>query len=270
MSTQPESIEFEFGFGCDVGRKRKAEPNQDAVEVVLPSAGEKWHPPLLIVADGLGRYFGGSIASQLVVKAFKEEFKRAHHPTNYLQLMEHCLHVAHEAVRAHGVEDSKLGLMGSTVVAVTLMGKQLYLLNVGDSRAYIIHDKMMRQISEDQTWVEAQVRAGILTKEEARSHPNRNRLTMAITAKRTEIKSYMVAEQLAPNDIVLLCSDGLWGVIPETFIWAAAKELSPQVAANKLIALANNSQGPDNISVIIASPKGAHQKSSLSAGETNP
>lgn len=270
MSTHLESIEFEFGFACDVGRKRKAEPNQDTVEVVLPRAGEKWHPPLLIVADGLGRYYGGSIASQLVVKTFKEEFKQAVHPTNYIQLMEHCLHLAHAAVRARGSEDPKLGLMGSTIVAVTFMQQQLYLMNVGDSRAYIVHDKSMCQISEDQTWVEAQVRAGILTKEEARSHPNRNRLTMAITAKRTEVKSYSTEMRLLATDIILLCSDGLWGVVPETLIWAAARELAPQVAASKLIALANNSQGPDNISVIIAKPKGAYQVPSIPDGETNP
>jgi serine/threonine protein phosphatase PrpC len=126
------------------------------------------------------------------------------------------------------------------------------LLNIGDSRAYIIRSRKTLQISQDQSWAAAQVRAGVLTEQEARAHPNRNRLTMAITAKRSEIKSYATRLELEPQDIVLLCSDGLWGVVPETLIQAAAIELPPQAAADKLVALANQSKGPDNISVIIA------------------
>ena len=252
MATVQERNQFQFGFACDVGRRRRSEPNQDAVEVVLPDADERWHPPLLLVADGLGRYAGGSLASQLVLKIFKQEFKEAQHPTDYLALMERCARAAHQAIRAQGAQDPKLALMGSTIVAVTLAAERLELLNIGDSRAYIIRSRKTLQISQDQSWAAAQVRAGVLTEQKARAHPNRNRLTMAITAKRSEIKSYATQLELEPQDIVLLCSDGLWGVVPETLIQAAAIELPPQAAADKLVALANQSKGPDNISVIIA------------------
>lgn len=252
MATQQEKTHFDFGFACDVGRKRRREPNQDTVAVVLPNPGERWHPPLLLVADGLGKYWGGSLASQLVVNTFKQEFKQAEHPTDYLPLMEKCVQAAHQEVRAQGARDPKLAFMGSTIVAVTLEEQRLYLLNVGDSRAYIMRGRKILQISQDQSWVAAQVRAGVLTKQEGSTHPDRNRLTMAITAKRSEIKSYTAEERLEPQDIVLLCSDGLWGVVPETLIHAAATELPPQVAADKLVALANQSKGPDNIAVIIA------------------
>jgi len=270
MDSQQEITQFEFGFACDIGRKRKGEPNQDTVEVVLPAATENWHPPLLLVADGLGRYFGGAIASQLVVKIFKQEYKQAQHPTDYLSLMEKCARAAHEAIRAQGAKDSKLALMGSTLVAVILETHRLFLLNIGDSRAYILRNKKIIQVSQDQSWVAAQVKAGVLTEQEARAHPNRNRLLMAITAKRTEIKSYISEERLEPNDIILLCSDGLWGVVPETLIRAAAVELAPQVAADKLVTLANNSKGPDNISVIIARPSNLNRKvNSMSLEDTN-
>lgn len=126
MDTEPEQPQFEFGFACDVGRKRRREPNQDAVEVMLPNATDHWHSPLLIVADGLGKYFGGSLASQLVVKTFKQEFKQARHPTNYLPLMEKCVQAAHQAIRAQGAKDAKLALMGSTIVAVTLEAQRLF------------------------------------------------------------------------------------------------------------------------------------------------
>jgi len=252
MSASQEQTHFVFGSASDIGRKRKGEPNQDTIGVIIPTSGEKWHPPLLVVADGMGRYFGGSIASQMTVDVFAQEFKKAEHPTNYPELMERCVLVAHQAIRAEGLKDPKLALMGSTIIAVVLDEHKLYLLSVGDSRAYVLRDKKMRQISEDQSWVAAQVRAGVLTDEEARSHPNRNKLTMAITAKRTEISTYSSEEILKPNDVIILCSDGLWGVVPETLIQSAAYELAPQAAADKLIRLANSSKGPDNISVIIA------------------
>ena len=252
MATGQEATQFDFGFACDPGQRRRREPNQDAVEVVLPGAGERWHPPLLLVADGLGKYAGGSLASQLVIKIFKQAFKQAPHPTDYLPLMQSCVRAAHQEIRAQGARDPGLALMGSTIVAVTLEAGRLYLLNIGDSRAYLLRGRNTLQISQDQSWVAAQVRAGVLTEQEARAHPDRSRLTMAITAKRSEIKCYTAAERLEPDDILLLCSDGLWSVVPETLIHAAALELPPQVAADKLVALANQSRGPDNISVIVA------------------
>ena len=263
MDTDSERIRFEFGFACDIGRKRKGEPNQDAVEVVLPNANEPWHPPLLLVADGLGRYYGGTLASQTVVNVFKRIFKESQHPTEYPALMERCVQAAHQEVRLQGAKDVKLALMGSTIVAAVLDEQRLFVLNVGDSRAYILGDGKVRQVSQDQSWAAAQVQAGILTEAEARAHPNRNRLTMAITAKRTKIESYSAEEKLEPHDVVLLCSDGLWGVVPESLIRAAATELAPQVAADKLVALANNSEGPDNISVIIASRTGSARKANI-------
>jgi len=252
MDTDPEQVQFEFGFACDIGRKRKGEPNQDTVAVVLPNANELWHPPLLLVADGLGRYRGGALASQTVVNTFTQVFKQSKHPTEYSALMERCVQAAHQEVRALGVKDANLGLMGSTIAAATLMAEHLFVLNVGDSRVYHLDDEKTRQVSQDHSWVAVQIRAGVLTEAEARKDPNRNRLTMAITAKRTKIEPYSGDEILKPHDIVLLCSDGLWGVVPETLIRAAAMELPPQIAADKLIQLANSSMGPDNISVVIA------------------
>jgi protein phosphatase len=138
------------------------------------------------------------------------------------------------------------------VVAVILETPAVHVLNVGDSRAYILRGNELLQISQDQSWVSAQVRAGILTPQEALHHPRRNRLEMAITAHRKEIKPYQFTTVMEQEDILLLCSDGLWGVVPDSLIWAAASELTPQAAADKLIAMANQSNSPDNVSVIVA------------------
>ncbi len=252
MDSPLQKVLYEFGHACDVGRKRRGDPNQDFVDLILPDPSHDLFPPCLVVADGLGGHLGGSTASRLVARIFREEFKRSSHPTNYLQLLELCAGKAHQAVRELASQDANLFNMGSTVVAIVLEEEKIFLLNVGDSRAYILREEHIFQISQDQSWVAAQVRNGLLTPEEAVHHPQRSRLDMAISAKRKEIVPYTAEQKLELNDILVLCSDGLWGVIPESLIWATASELSPQEAADKLIALANNSQGPDNISIIIA------------------
>lgn len=271
MSIPQQQRNYEFGYACDVGHKRRGEPNQDAVEVILSDRVPGSPPPLLIVADGVGGHRGGSIASQLVTQVFKQEFLGSRHPTNYSQLLDMCARKAHAAVRELGSQDTNLSAMGSTVVAVVLEETSLSLLNVGDSRAYILRGGEILQISQDQSWVSVLVRQGVLTPEEALKHPERSRLNMAISAKRTEIEPYVSNEPLEPDDIVVLCSDGLWGVIPESLIWATARELQPQAAADKLITLANNSRGPDNISVIIARSFNPDKKAvDVSVDETDP
>ena len=252
MSIKAEQAQFEFGFACDIGRKRKGKPNQDAVAVVLPDSNESWHPPLLLVADGLGRYAGGELASQTVVNTFTDEFKHSQHPTEYPVLLERCVQAAHQRVRELGMKDENLSLMGSTIAAVVLEADRLFVLNVGDSRVYLLGEETIRQVSRDHSWTAAQVQAGVLTEAEARVHPDRNRLTMSITAKRTKVEFHLAEEKMDSRKIILLCSDGLWGVVPETLIRAAAVELPPQTAADKLVTMANASKGPDNISVVIA------------------
>jgi len=251
LGKKNDALEWEFGSACDVGRKRSGKPNQDALVIVPPDEASQ-RPPLLVVADGLGGYRGGATASQIVIQLFQQQYLAFKHPADYERLLALCAQKAHMAIRVHGAQDRELNDMGSTVVAVVLEGKRLHLLNVGDSRAYLLRGKQITQISQDQSWVADQVRAGRLTPQAALRHPKRNQLSMAITAKRPEIKPYITDVPLKKEDILVLCSDGLWGTVPETLIWAAASELSPQQAAEKLVAQANSSQGPDNISVIIA------------------
>lgn len=271
MDNPRQKVLYVFGHACDVGRKRRGEPNQDFVDLILPDPSNDLLPPCLVVADGLGGHLGGSTASRLVARIFREEFQQSPHPTDYLQLLKLCAGKAHQAVRELASQDANLFNMGSTVVAVVLDEEKIFLLNVGDSRAYILRGEHIFQISQDQSWVAALVRNGLLSAEEAAHHPQRSRLDMAISAKRKEIVPYAAEKKLEPNDIVVLCSDGLWGVIPESLIWATASELPPQEAADKLVALANNSQGPDNISVIIVRQANTDRKAVVfSIEDTDP
>lgn len=241
--------DFLIGSACDVGKKRKA--NQDALTVLLPEDGILV-PPLLVVADGMGGHRGGEIASQLVVEVFRDVYTKLQPPLDAPQALQMCIQRSHEAIRARGASDQTLKSMGSAVVAVFLSSDRMDSINVGDSRAYLLRGEQVIQISADQSWVMDQARAGHLTLEQARRHRKRNQLSMSLSAIRPTITPILKTETFERDDILLLCSDGLWGVVPEAFIWAASNEFEPQEAAEKLVTLANQSGGRDNISVIIA------------------
>lgn len=263
----PSSIlcgDFLIGSACDVGRKRKV--NQDALAVLLPEAGLLL-PPLLVVADGMGGHLGGETASRLVIEAFREVYLQLQPPLDAAQALRVCVEQAHQAIRAGAAKDASLKGMGSTVVAAFLQNERVDMLNVGDSRAYLLRGQQIQQISTDQSWVMDQVRMGNLTLEQARHHKKRNRISMSLSANRPSITPILREETFEPDDMLLLCSDGLWGVVPDSILWAVANEFDPQEAAEKLVALANQSGGPDNISVIIAMRKD-RQKVRIAGDET--
>jgi protein phosphatase len=142
--------------------------------------------------------------------------------------------------------------MGSTAVLAVLDKERLVVANVGDSRAYLLHGREMNQVSFDHSVVGDELRKGLISFLQALRHPRRNRLTQSISARRTSIDPYVAEYALDPNDTVLLCTDGLWGVVTEAVTQAVALEMPPQQAAEKLVALANTSQAPDNVSVVVA------------------
>lgn len=240
----------------DPGRKRRDEPNQDRVHVI-PADPQRDLPPLLVVADGMGGHVGGALASQKVVDAITQLYQQAAPNTDYSSLLKECLQAAYQALNEQAQSDSSLMSMGSTVVLAVLEIDRVHVANVGDSRAYLLHGQEMTQLSYDHSVVADLVRAGQITPVQARSHPKRNRLTQSLSPKRKEYKSYINTSPFGEDDTLLLCTDGLWGVVPESIIQAITLELLPQEAAAKLIGLAKNSGGPDNISVIIARRKGA-------------
>jgi PPM family protein phosphatase len=240
----------------DPGRKRRDEPNQDQAYFV-PADPQRNLPPLLVVADGMGGHVGGAIASKKVVEAITQLYQQAAPSTDYPSVLKGCLQAAHQALCDQAQTDPSLISMGSTAVLAVLENNRVHIANVGDSRAYLLHGQEMTQISFDHSVVADLVRAGQITPVQARSHPKRNRLTQSLSPKRKEFISYVTTSPLGDDDTLLLCTDGLWGVVPESILQAVALELSPQEAATKLIGLAKNSGGPDNVSVIIARRKGA-------------
>ncbi len=243
---------FEIGKITDTGIKRRDQPNQDAIGVWVPGMLNR-RPPLLVVADGMGGYSGGALASKLVVETILENYQHSDiRRLSYIQILEDSIQNAHLAIIQSAQKDPQLSKMGSTVVAAILEPNVTHFSNIGDSRAYLINEKQVLQISYDHSLVAEMVRIGSLTPEEAQQHPRRNVLTLSLSAQRQEVKPYTASIAIHKGDVILLCTDGLWGVVPETKIQEAVLTLPPQVAAERLVELANENEAPDNISVIIA------------------
>lgn len=242
-------LEYDIGVASDVGIKRRNRPNQDAVGVVLPGIFRR-KAPLFILADGMGGYAGGAIASQTVIKA-TQKYYRKHKSADYEEVLKSAFHFAHKEVTRISGKRSKYTRMGSTIAAGIIHDGHLYFGNVGDSRIYIANPEEIQQVSLDQSIVGEQLRAGEITELEARNHPKRNQLSMSISAKREKIEPYIEKRQLDINDVVVFCSDGAWGAVTDVQIQAIVLELQPQDAAEKIIDTANANLGPDNISLIV-------------------
>lgn len=244
-------LNFMIAGATDRGAKRRDSPNQDQIGGIFPNLVNR-RPPLLVLADGMGGYNGGALASRIVVQTFKRMYLNAHRGATPEQLLKEAVIRAHETIKRYARKDDSLGQMGSTVVAAILTEDKAFVLNVGDSRAYRINDREIIKLTEDDRLVDELVRKGLLTGEEALNSPFRNRLSMSLSAGREKIEFHLSTSSLKDDDVILLCSDGLWGVVDETIIRDIAYHFYPREACKRLIKLANSLGGPDNISVIIA------------------
>jgi protein phosphatase len=243
---------IEIGSALDPGRKRIEGENQDSLRVVQPEDPLSGRPALLVVADGMGGYEGGAIASSLVVQEMLAAFQNVALDGSPFPALKAGVEAAHLALQKRAQQSASLARMGSTVVAAVLAGRKIYLLNVGDSRAYLINPGGIRQISYDHSLVGEQLRLGLIDEDEVRSHPRRNVLSMAISVQREWLDPFTGEYEWQPGDVLVICSDGLWGPVPEPQIQSTVLELPPGQAAQKLVEMANANQGPDNIAVIVA------------------
>ena len=237
------------GQKSDIGRKRVGKPNQDRLgsyEPVSPSCPDF----LYVVCDGMGGYKGGEIASQLAVATIVKTYRELADELSAPQILREAIKRAHEAIRQYHKAGS-LGSMGTTAVVAAIRGERLYVANVGDSRAYILRQGKLRQITEDHSKVSALVRAKVITAEEAKTSKVRNELNRSLSAARTEIEADIFEEDFRDGDALVLCSDGLWGPAGDANIRAIVSKLPPEAAAERLIQIANQAWGPDNISAII-------------------
>jgi protein phosphatase len=228
------------GAATDVGRVRTV--NEDRV---LESA------TLFAVADGMGGHAGGEVAATLAVGALGIAFARS--PT--IDGLVAAIQEANRAVWEHGVDDPALRGMGTTVTAAALVatadGDRLVLANVGDSRSYRFHAGILDQLSVDHSVAEELVARGELTQAEADVHPHRHILTRALgITPQIEVDVWEVVPE--EGDRYLLCSDGLSNeIVADAIAEVLSSVRDPRAAAERLVALANDSGGNDNITAVV-------------------
>lgn len=232
----------------DIGRRRQL--NQDFIYFSETSVGNL--PNVFIVADGMGGHNAGDFASRYAVETIVKEIE-ASFEKNPVVILGKAIEKANIYTRQKAAENSAFKGMGTTVVIATCLGRYLEVANVGDSRLYLVNDKI-EQVTVDHSLVEEMIRMGGIDRASARTHPDKNIITRAIGAGDTVEADFFYLE-LNAGDIVLLCSDGLTNMVEDETIQHILKNGgSLQERAEELIRTANQNGGKDNISVIIIEP----------------
>ena len=251
-------IDYRLGRRTNVGMLRDL--NQDSMLTIeLNRTQQSISQPLglYVVADGMGGHTAGEIASGTIVNSMSEKILREFMPSqivqggtnNHLEWLTEAVMEANTAV--YNLRNSSETDMGSTLVAAILQGNQAYIAHVGDSRAYLVNLKGIQRLTKDHSLVERLVATNQITPEEARIHPQRNVIYRTIGDKKT-VDVETSTQTLRVDDYLLLCSDGLSGMLDDQTIQGIILEIqTPQEACDRLVDAANAAGGDDNITVII-------------------
>jgi serine/threonine protein phosphatase PrpC len=230
---------FRWGSATDAGRVRQV--NEDSLLAV---------DGLFAVADGMGGHRGGEVASRLAVETLQDRFDAAG-----TEVLVQAVQDANEVVVSEASSDSELQGMGTTLVAMALVDVEghdaIAVVNVGDSRLYLLSDGELTQITEDHSLVATMERQGRLSRAEAAVHPQRNIITRALGIDTSVIVDSWEIRPVA-GDRYLICSDGLFNEVDDNRVAATMRRLAdPQEAARELVRLANESGGRDNITCVV-------------------
>ena len=232
----------------DIGSRR--EINQDYVYCNDDAVGLL--PNLYIVADGMGGHKAGDFASRYSVTEFEKELKEQNART-VIGSMEGAVRLVNERLLKEAAAEPDYEGMGTTFVAACIEQDSLYVLNIGDSRLYLISEKgTIRQITQDHSLVEEKILRGEIERKDAKNHPEKNVITRALGAADQVVPDFFEVE-LSAGDYVLLCSDGLTNMVEDSVIKETVlnSEASLKEKAESLVELANKNGGRDNISLIL-------------------
>jgi PPM family protein phosphatase len=252
----------------DVGRTR--EHNEDAFLVADLAAAEPMHfeetisqrvgerGTLFMVADGMGGAAAGEIASEMAVEIVLQQMRRRWSeadetsPVRFVSAVKGATEVANATIHLFASEHPEYRGMGTTCTIAGILGDTLYLAQVGDSRAYLVRDGVAQQITKDQSLMQKLLEAGEITAEEAEQSERRNIILQALGPD-PAIKIDLTHQRVRRGDVLILCSDGLTALVrPEAIGRAVAEEPSLEHVCERLISMANDAGGPDNITVIAA------------------
>ncbi len=232
----------------DVGKCRSM--NQDYVFCTTKPVGKL--PNLFIVADGMGGHKAGDMASKFSVNTFIEQVSNAEN-NNPISIISDAIKYTNEKLMELAASSEDYSGMGTTFVAATIIGKSVYVANVGDSRLYLLGEGF-RQITRDHSLVEEMVSIGTIDRAQARTHSRKNVITRAMGGGMEVLADFFEVE-LSGDEIVFMCSDGLSNMIEDSDISSILCENTDIInKADKLVRVANENGGKDNISLIIIEP----------------
>ncbi|MFD3688784.1 Stp1/IreP family PP2C-type Ser/Thr phosphatase [Nocardiopsis sp. NPDC058631] len=207
---------------------------------------------LLAVADGMGGYAGGEVASSIAISSIRRLDSETHKSDEMPEALQHAVEQANVSLSRRIMEEPQLENMGTTLTAMLWSGSRVALIHIGDSRAYLLRGPRFEQITHDHTLVQTLVDEGKITEEEVATHPQRSLILRALDGK-SPVDPDISINDAKVGDRYMLCSDGLSGVVSKKTIHETlATESDPRGASKKLIELAIRGGGPDNITVVVA------------------
>ena len=228
----------------DIGKLRKQ--NEDAAWFDESRA-------VFAVADGMGGHLAGEVASRMAIEAVQRMAKDNACPG--IAALREAVASAHETILAHAQDHIECAGMGTTLSVLWLGVNYAYIAHVGDSRIYRLREGSLTQITQDHSLVEELVRAGLITREQARTHPRRNIITRAL-GTHGENEPDLLVTDVRDGDLFLLCTDGLTGMVADGDIERVLRENDMETAADRLLALALDAGGRDNVTLILCAREG--------------
>ena len=229
----------------DIGKLRRQ--NEDAAWFDEDRA-------VFAVADGMGGHLAGEVASRMAIEAVQRMARENERPG--IAALREAVACAHETILAHAQDHIECAGMGTTLSVLWLGENYAYIAHVGDSRIYRLREGSLTQITQDHSLVEELVRAGLITREQARTHPRRNIITRAL-GTHGENEPDLLVTDVQDGDVFLLCTDGLTGMVPDDEIERTLRDCGIEAAADRLLALALDAGGRDNVTLILCARKGA-------------
>ena len=232
----------------DIGKVR--EQNQDYYYI----SEETSEPKIYILADGMGGYKGGEIASKIATESVKNYIQNnfvniTKEKEEILKLIANAVEYANMVVYEKSKEDTELEGMGTTLEVCLIYNNKAYIGHIGDSRIYRIRKDVIRKLTKDHSYVQQLVEDKRITREEAKTHPKKNMLTKALGCT-PYVEPDLRARNFEKGDIFIMCSDGLTNMVEEKQIYELIKQ-DINKATDNLINVANDAGGYDNITVII-------------------
>lgn len=228
----------------DIGCER--EINEDRYAVIDSAAGRAW-----IVCDGMGGALGGDLAAQLAIDAIRRELEKVGSSDESSDALRHSIESANRVIVLRR-QNPAFANMGTTIVGVIVREDEVSIMHAGDSRAYVINQHKIEQLTTDHTYVQDLVERGTISHEEALAHPQAHVLTRCLGADprlQLDIKCRWLWE--GEGEILLLCSDGLYSLVSDAEIADVVRTTSPQEACIRLVELARERGGYDNITVAV-------------------